>query len=223
MGGTNCARRGRLMVRDTKVDADAIHRQNGLNLSVGVHKAGALLWGSLAIGRTQRVPPAFAPYSGGSQPPRRLPAQCRSFFVPQFRQAAPGAPVARCKALFSRGLSRRFPSHDFCRCPVVGKTSGIRLPACPTSRQRFHSYVVHPIRSISIIAVNSPPELPCPEHDRHSFGAELYRAYVSSYRMTKRRPRAFRISGKSKSRRTPGTTASTRSPSGYIFIRTKAI
>src|ERR1039458_7775260 len=31
-------------VRDTKVDADAIHRQNGLNLSVGVHKAGALLY-----------------------------------------------------------------------------------------------------------------------------------------------------------------------------------
>src|ERR1017187_2809808 len=84
-------------VRDMKVDADSIHRQNGLNLSVGVHKAGALLWGSLAscgrlaIGRTQRVPPAFAPDSGGSQPPRRL-------------------------------------------------------PACPTSRQRFHSYVVHRAR-----------------------------------------------------------------------------
>ena len=82
-------------VRDTKVDADAIHRQNGLNLSVGIHKAGALLWGNLAscgrlaIGRTQRVPPAFAPDSGGSQPPRRLPAS-------------------------------------------------------PTSRQRFYSYVVHP-------------------------------------------------------------------------------
>src|ERR1017187_4872712 len=50
-------------VRDMKVDADAIHRQNGLNLSVGVHKAGALLWGSLAscgrlaIGRTQTGPP----------------------------------------------------------------------------------------------------------------------------------------------------------------------
>src|ERR1017187_5690360 len=66
--GRAALRRG---VRDTKVDADAIHRQNGLNLSVGVHKAGALLWGSLAccgrlaIGRTQRVPPAFAPDSGG--------------------------------------------------------------------------------------------------------------------------------------------------------------
>src|ERR1019366_6694137 len=60
-------------------------------------RLGALLWGSLAscgrlaIGRTQRVPPAFATDSGGSQPPRRL-------------------------------------------------------PACPTSRRRFHSYVVHPTR-----------------------------------------------------------------------------
>src|ERR1019366_8866509 len=58
-------------------------------------RLGALLWGSLAscgrlaIGRTQRVPPAFAPDSGGSQPPRRL-------------------------------------------------------PACPTSRQRFHFYAAHP-------------------------------------------------------------------------------
>src|ERR1039458_7581543 len=90
------ARMKRRGVRDTKVDADAIHRQNGLNLSVGVHKAGALLWGNLAscgrlaIGRTQRVPPAFAPDSGGTQPPRRL-------------------------------------------------------PACPTSCQRFHSYVVHQV------------------------------------------------------------------------------
>jgi hypothetical protein len=31
------------VVRDTKVDADANHRQNGLNLSVGVRKAGGVV------------------------------------------------------------------------------------------------------------------------------------------------------------------------------------
>ena len=65
---------------------------------------------------------------------RRMPSQCHSFFVPQFRQAAPSAPAARRKALFSGGLSGRFPSHVFCRCPVVGKTSGIGMPSCPTTR-----------------------------------------------------------------------------------------
>src|ERR1022692_1892137 len=71
-------------------------------------RLGALLWGSLAscgrlaIGRTQRVPPAFAPDSGGSQPPRRL-------------------------------------------------------PACPTSRQRFHFYVVPPCHGCGA-TFSSPPQ-----------------------------------------------------------------
>src|ERR1017187_3110938 len=67
-------------VHDLEVDADANHQQSGLNPSVCLRKAGALLWGSLiscgrlAIGPTQGVPRTFAPDRGGSQPPRRLPA-----------------------------------------------------------------------------------------------------------------------------------------------------
>src|SRR5450759_2978151 len=33
--------------------------------------------------------------------------------------------------------------HNFRSIADSGKTSGIGLPACPTSRQRFHFYVVH--------------------------------------------------------------------------------
>src|ERR1017187_7900523 len=78
-------------VRDTKVDAEAIHQQNGLNPSVCVRKAAGAFVGQLGKLRPiiNRPDAALAPDGGGSQPPRRL-------------------------------------------------------PACPTSRQRFHFYVVHP-------------------------------------------------------------------------------
>src|ERR1035438_7099458 len=78
-------------VRDTKVDAEAIHQQNGLNPSVCVRKAAGAFVGQLGQLRpiVKRPDAALAPDGGGSQPPRRL-------------------------------------------------------PACPTSRQRFHFYVVHP-------------------------------------------------------------------------------
>src|SRR5450759_4036122 len=78
-------------VRDTKVDADAIHRQKGFNPSACVRQAGGAFVGQLGKLRpiVNRPTAAFTPDSGGSQPPRRL-------------------------------------------------------PACPTSRQRFHLYVAHP-------------------------------------------------------------------------------
>ena len=81
-------------VRDTKVDAEAIHQQNRLNPSVCVRKAAEAFVGQLGKLRpiVNRPDAALAPDGGGSQPPRRL-------------------------------------------------------PACPTSRQRFHFYVVHPERS----------------------------------------------------------------------------
>src|ERR1039457_2232105 len=81
-------------VRDTKVDAEAIHQQNGLNPSVCVRKAAGAFVGQLGKLRAivNRADAALAPDGGGSQPPRRL-------------------------------------------------------PACPTSRQRFHFYVVHPSNS----------------------------------------------------------------------------
>src|SRR5450759_191769 len=84
------AMRMRRAARDTKVDADAIHQQNGLNLSVWVRKAGGTVVGQLGKLRPigNRPTAAFTPGSGGNQPPRRL-------------------------------------------------------PACPTLRQRLHSYVVH--------------------------------------------------------------------------------
>ena len=83
-------------MRDTKVDAEAIHQQNGLNPSVCVRKAAGAFVGQLGRGTlwvrpiVNRPDAALAPDGGGSQPPRRL-------------------------------------------------------PACPTSRQRFHFYVVHPV------------------------------------------------------------------------------
>ena len=78
--------------RDTKVDAEAIHQQNGLNPSVCVRKAAGAFVGQLGKLRpiVNRPDAALAPDGGGSQPPRRL-------------------------------------------------------PACPTSRQRFHFYLVHPV------------------------------------------------------------------------------
>src|ERR1019366_5169899 len=78
-------------VRDTKVDAEAIHQQNGLNPSVRVRKAAGAFVGQLGKLRpiVNRPDAALAPHGGGSQPPRRL-------------------------------------------------------PACPTSRQRFHFYGAHP-------------------------------------------------------------------------------
>jgi hypothetical protein len=83
---------GTVWVRDTKVDAEAIHQQNGLNPSVCVRKAAGAFVGQLGKLRpiVNRPDAALAPDGGGSQPPRRL-------------------------------------------------------PACPTSRQRFHFYVVHPL------------------------------------------------------------------------------
>src|ERR1035438_9274154 len=83
--------------RDTKVDAEAIHQQNGLNPSVYVRKAAGAFVGQLGKLRpiVNRPDVALAPDGGGSQPPRRL-------------------------------------------------------PACPTSRQRFHFYVVHPQRDNEI-------------------------------------------------------------------------
>src|ERR1017187_6900487 len=87
----NCGRAEYGGVRDTKVDAEAIHQQNGLNPSVCVRKAAGAFVGQLGKLRpiVNRPDAALAPDGGGSQPPRRL-------------------------------------------------------PACPTSRQRFHFYVVHP-------------------------------------------------------------------------------
>src|ERR1039458_2914987 len=73
-------------MREMDVDANAIHRQNGSNLSVCVHKARGAVVGQL--GKLRPIvnrpdpegTPAFGMDSGGSQPPRRLPAQCHSFF-----------------------------------------------------------------------------------------------------------------------------------------------
>src|ERR1017187_10529972 len=81
-------------VRDTKVDAEAIHQQNRLNPSVCVRKAAEAFVAQLGKLRpiVNRPDAALAPDGGGIQPPRRL-------------------------------------------------------PACPTSRQRFHFYVVHPSNS----------------------------------------------------------------------------
>src|ERR1035437_6327625 len=95
VGGWQCLR-----VRDTKVDAEAIHQQNGLNPSVCVRKAAGAFVGQLGKLRpiVNRPDAALAPDGGGSQPPRRL-------------------------------------------------------PACPTSRQRFHFYVVHPFRARAHIPV----------------------------------------------------------------------
>jgi len=60
------------------VNADAIHPQNGLNPSVRVRKGGGALVGQLGklLPIVNRPTAAFAAGSGGSQPPRRLPAQC---------------------------------------------------------------------------------------------------------------------------------------------------
>jgi hypothetical protein len=57
------------------VDAESIHRQNGLNLSVCVHKAGGAVVGQLKLRPIANRPTtAFAPASGGNQPPRRIPS-----------------------------------------------------------------------------------------------------------------------------------------------------
>jgi hypothetical protein len=52
------------------------YQQNGLNLSVCVHKAGGAVVGQLGKLRpiVNRPTVAFAPESGGSQPPRRIPS-----------------------------------------------------------------------------------------------------------------------------------------------------
>src|ERR1039457_1447447 len=90
-------------VRDTKVDAEAIHQQNGLNPSVCVRKAAGAFVGQL--GKLRPIvngrEAALAPDGGGSQPPRRL-------------------------------------------------------PACPTSRQRFHFYIVHPRAVVGRTGVGAP-------------------------------------------------------------------
>src|ERR1019366_3036362 len=92
-----------LGVRDTKVDAEAIHQQNGLNPSVCVRKAAGAFVGQLGKLRpiVNRPNAALAPDGGGSQPPRRL-------------------------------------------------------PACPTSRQRFHFYVVRPRAVVGRTGVGAP-------------------------------------------------------------------
>src|ERR1039458_2658896 len=63
-------------VRDTKVDAEAIHQQNGLNPSVCVRKVAGAFVGQLGKLRpiVNRPDAALAPDGGGSHPPRRLPA-----------------------------------------------------------------------------------------------------------------------------------------------------
>src|ERR1039457_890592 len=113
-------------VRDTKVHAEAIHQQNGLNPSVCVRKAAGAFVGQLCKLRpiVNRPDAALAPDGGGSQPPRRL-------------------------------------------------------LACPTSRQRFHFYVVHPrATGPGDGLAEACPTKACPQERGHEIGRASCRERV---------------------------------------------